>query len=68
MQVQAPEHLNNVEHATMAMTMIFSSVPHELQDQGQEELHQGDVPERVVEEDLQQKPQPPNATAVTART
>ena len=56
MQVQAPEHLNDVEHATMTMTMIFSSVPRELQDQGQEELHQEDVPEHVVEEDLQQKP------------
>ena len=67
MQVQAPEHLNNVEHATMK-TMIFLSVPHELQDQGQdelqdqgqEELHQEDVPEHVVEEDLRQN--------VTART
>ena len=40
----------------MTVTMIFSFVPHELQDQGQEELHQVDVPEHVVEEDLQQKP------------
>ena len=60
MQVQAPEHLKDVEHARMTVTMIFSFVPHELQDQGQEELHQGDVPEHVVEEDLQQN--------VTART
>ena len=40
----------------MTVTMIFSFVLHELQGQGQEELHQVDVPEHVVEEDLQQKP------------
>ena len=50
-----------MEHATaMTVTMIFSFVRHELQDQGQEELHQEDVPEHVVEEDLRQN--------VTART
>ena len=53
----------------MTTTMILSFVVHELPGQDQEELlHQVDVVEHVVEEDLQRKPWLASATAVTVLT